>query len=50
MRFKLGLGAAGFLLAALGFLLAGVIASGASAHRSGCHGAHTCPSDHHTYV
>lgn len=22
----------------------------ASAHRNGCHEAHTCPSDHHTYV
>jgi hypothetical protein len=22
----------------------------AAAHRSGCHRAHTCPSDHHTYV
>ena len=22
----------------------------AAAHRSGCHAAHTCPSDHHTYV
>jgi hypothetical protein len=22
----------------------------ASAHRSGCHAAHSCPSDHHTYV
>jgi hypothetical protein len=21
----------------------------ASAHRSGCHGAHSCPSDHATY-
>ena len=25
-------------------------ASGAFAHQSGCHSAHTCPSDHHTYV
>jgi len=22
----------------------------AAAHRSGCHAAHTCPSDHHTYI
>jgi hypothetical protein len=22
----------------------------ASAHTSGCHSAHSCPSDHHTYV
>src|SRR5215467_13990172 len=29
---------------------ASVYLSPASAHRSGCHGAHTCPSDHHTYV
>ncbi len=30
-------------------LLAGT-ASHATAHRSGCHAAHSCPSDHHTYV
>lgn len=24
-------------------------AGGASAHRSGCHAKHTCPSDHATY-
>ena len=24
--------------------------AGASAHRSGCHGAHSCPSDHHSYL
>jgi hypothetical protein len=30
-------------------LLAGVGAPVASAHRSGCHGAHSCPSDHATY-
>ncbi len=33
-----------------GLLLAFLIPEGASAHRSGCHSAHTCPSDHHTYV
>jgi hypothetical protein len=27
-----------------------VVVSSGSAHRSGCHSAHTCPSDHHTYV
>jgi hypothetical protein len=26
------------------------LSGGASAHRSGCHSHHTCPSDHHTYV
>ncbi len=36
------------LLATL--LAAGAAASAASAHQSGCHGAHSCPSDHHTYV
>ena len=50
MRVKLGLSAAGVVLAALGFLLAGVIASGASAHQSACHTQHTCPSDRHTFV
>jgi hypothetical protein len=30
-------------------LLAGAGAPAASAHRSGCHGAHSCPSDHATY-
>jgi hypothetical protein len=50
MRVKLGLGAAGVLLAALGLLLAAVIASGAPAHNDPCHSQHTCPSDHHTYV
>src|SRR5262249_7782401 len=36
----------------LGFLVVAllVVAGPASAHRSGCHSAHTCPSDHHTYV
>ncbi|MGB8004964.1 MAG: hypothetical protein WCF27_11985 [Gaiellaceae bacterium] len=38
------------VLALAGFALAGAVAQGASSHRSGCHGAHTCPSDHHTYV
>jgi hypothetical protein len=41
---KIGLAA----LAALTVSL--VVLSGASAHRSGCHAAHSCPSDHHTYI
>jgi hypothetical protein len=41
-----------FLIAvgALGGTLAADVAGGASAHQSGCHSQHTCPSDHHTYV
>ena len=31
-------------------LLAVSLPGSAAAHRSGCHGAHSCPSDHHTYV
>src|SRR2546425_517746 len=27
-----------------------VLAAVALAHTSGCHSAHSCPSDHHTYV
>jgi hypothetical protein len=54
MRAKLGKRAASaaavMTLASLGFVLAVAVAHGAPAHRSGCHGAHTCPSDHHTYV
>jgi hypothetical protein len=33
--------------------LAGAIATfgrAASSHRNPCHSAHTCPSDHHTYL
>jgi len=37
-------------LAAAGFAFALALAGGANAHRSGCHAAHSCPSDHHTYV
>ncbi len=37
------------LLAAVA-ALAWLAAAPASAHRSGCHSAHSCPSDHHTYV
>jgi hypothetical protein len=50
MRVKLGIAVAGASLAVLGFLVAGFVAPGASAHESPCHTAHTCPSDHHTYV
>ena len=38
------------VLATAGFALALALAGGATAHRSGCHAAHTCPSDHPTYV
>jgi hypothetical protein len=31
-------------------VLAALAATGAFAHTSGCHSAHSCPSDHHTYV
>jgi hypothetical protein len=34
----------------LGATVAANVAGGASAHQSGCHSQHTCPSDHHTYV
>src|SRR5947207_3071288 len=27
-----------------------LLAATASAHQSGCHSQHSCPSDHHTYV
>src|SRR3954462_3046588 len=50
MRVKVALTAWVIALGALGFLLGGTVASGAPAHGSGCHGAHTCPSDHHMYV
>lgn len=42
----IGLGIVGLL--ALGIAVAAAVA--APTHRSGCHAAHTCPSDHHTYV
>lgn len=35
--------------AAAALAAAAVIPSPASAHRSGCHGAHSCPSGHATY-
>jgi hypothetical protein len=41
---------AAVVTAAIGIGLAGVISVPAGAHSSGCHGAHSCPSDHHTYV
>jgi hypothetical protein len=37
------------LVLVLALLAAGVALSG-TAHRSGCHTAHSCPSDHHSYV
>jgi hypothetical protein len=36
--------------AAAGVVLAALVAGSAGAHSSGCHSAHSCPSDHHTYV
>jgi len=30
-------------------IAAGAAAPAATAHRSGCHGKHSCPSDHATY-
>jgi hypothetical protein len=51
MRVRTGLFGGGIAaLAALGFALAVVLASAASAHSNPCHSQHTCPSDHHTYV
>jgi hypothetical protein len=37
------------LVLALALLAAGVALSGTT-HRSGCHAAHSCPSDHHSYL
>src|SRR3954447_16021439 len=37
------------LVLSLALLAAGVALSG-TAHRSPCHSAHSCPSDHHSYV
>jgi hypothetical protein len=37
-------------LAVAGLAAAALVPERAYAHRSGCHSAHTCPSDHHTYV
>jgi hypothetical protein len=50
MRVKAGLIGGAMALGAIGFLLAVVLVSGASAHSNPCHTQHTCPSDHHTYV
>jgi hypothetical protein len=50
MRVKVRVIAALIALAALGFVAANVVVSGASAHSNPCHSQHTCPSDHHTYV
>jgi hypothetical protein len=49
MKAKFALGIAGVGLVVLGFF-AGFVVPRASAHQSGCHSQHTCPSDHHTYV
>jgi hypothetical protein len=42
------------LLAAVVFCVSGLFAAftvtGADAHQNGCHAAHSCPSDHHTYI
>src|SRR5438477_3564180 len=39
------------LLGLAGVFAAHALAGGKSGvHRSGCHSAHSCPSDHHTYV
>src|SRR5438874_1967549 len=38
------------LIACGGFAVAVTSAGSRPSHRSGCHAAHTCPSDHHTYV
>jgi hypothetical protein len=46
MRVKVGLFGLAVALGLLGFLAAGLAASGASAHSSPCHTQHTCPSDH----
>src|SRR5215510_4982435 len=50
MRVKLGLVGGALAIGALGFVLAVVVVSSASAHSNPCHSQHTCPSDHHTYV
>jgi hypothetical protein len=50
MRVTLGIAVAGAVLAVSGFTVAGLVVSGAAAHSSPCHTAHTCPSDHHTYI
>jgi len=51
MRFRhLAFGGAAVGLAAAGFIAATTVGAGdASAHRSGCHALHSCPSDDHTY-
>lgn len=50
MKAKAVIVAATSALATLGFLLAFVVVSPASAHSDPCHSRHSCPSDHHTYV
>ena len=50
MKFRVVAVGAAIAFGLLGFAVAGLVASGASAHSSPCHSQHTCPSDHHTYV
>jgi hypothetical protein len=38
------------VLSLLAAAVSGGAAPAADAHQSGCHSAHSCPSDHHTYV
>jgi hypothetical protein len=38
------------LVIAAGAAASLIVLAPAAAHRSGCHAAHSCPSDHHTYV
>src|SRR4051794_19058114 len=49
-----GRGRGKWLVAAMASVAAGALlalgVTGAFAHQSGCHSAHSCPSDHHTYV
>jgi hypothetical protein len=37
------------LAVVVGLAVVPAMSGTASAHRSGCHGAHSCPSDHATY-
>jgi hypothetical protein len=37
------------LAVVIGLAVVPALPGTASAHRSGCHGAHSCPSDHATY-
>jgi hypothetical protein len=35
---------------AASFMVAGALAASAAGHSNGCHSAHSCPSDHHSYI